>query len=87
MRTLLALTLCFFLVGFLAAQYAPSVGQEHRQHQQQQQDRSDIEQQEQGTRAVMDETGLPATASPLPLVGLLSLLSMGGAVTIRALRK
>lgn len=86
MRTLLALTLCFFLVGFLAAQYAPSVGQEHRQHQEQQ-DRTDIEQQERGTRDVMDETGLPATASPLPLVGLLSLLSMGGAVTIRALRK
>jgi hypothetical protein len=38
-----------------------------------------------GTSGAQDE--LPRTASPLPLAGLIGLLSLGGAIAIRSLRK
>jgi hypothetical protein len=33
---------------------------------------------------VMAQTSLPATASPVPLIGLLGLLALGGAFAVRA---
>lgn len=98
----LTLCLFLVGTAYLVAQAYPTQTEQHKQHDQSKQTdqtqtapgtRDQGREIPDGGRimtpegAVFPDTGLPATASPLPLIGLIGFLSLGGAAALRTYLK